>query len=150
MAYPKKIKKVDKDVERDAVSGERKGYKNVTIRRPHGGTISKTKKYEDDVTKTEKIKTGKYGGAKKVVLKTKKQVDAYKNKPSTASRLSQDNNAKRTGAIKPMETTKRRVLKGKAAQKYVDDKKKAAAAEYKSESKTVGRPIRIDAKGDVY
>lgn len=129
---PKKKKqptrKVDQDVERDFVTDERKGYKNVTRPRLHGGTVTKNKTYEGDVTKTEKIKTDRSGKVKKVVLKTRKQVDAYKNKKGTASRLSQDNNAKRTGAIKPKETTSRKVLKGKAAQKHVDDKKKAALA----------------------
>lgn len=128
MADPKKIRTVSKDVTRDDVTDERKGYKTVTRKRPHGGTVTKKKTYEGDVTKTEKVKTDKKGKVKKVVLKARKQVDAYKNKKGTASRLSQDNNAKRTGAIKPKERTSRRVLKGDAAEKYARMKNVAKAA----------------------
>jgi len=128
MADPKKIRTVSKDVTRDDVTDERKGYKTVTRKRPHGGTVTKKKTYKGDVTETEKVKTDRSGKVKKVVLKTRKQVDAYKNKKGTASRLSQDNNAKRTGAIKPKERTSRRVLKGDAAKEYVAKKKLANAA----------------------
>jgi hypothetical protein len=142
----KRIRVVSKDVTRDDVTDERTGYKNVTRQRLHGGTVTTKKKYEGDVTKTEKVKTDRSGKVKKVVLKKRKQVDAYKNKKGTASRLSQDNNAKRTGAIKPKERTSRRVLKGDAAEKYVDDKKKAAA---KAAAKAAVSE-RVKAKADYY
>jgi hypothetical protein len=140
----KRIRVVSKDVTRDDVTDERTGYKNVTRQRLHGGTVTTKKKYEGDVTKTEKVKTDRSGKVKKVVLKKRKQVDAYKNKKGTASRLSQDNNAKRTGAIKPKERTSRRVLKGDAAKEYVAKQElgKAAAKAAVSE--------RVKAKADYY
>lgn len=148
MADPKKIRTVSKDVQRDAVTDERTGYKTVTRKRPHGGTVTKKKKYKGDVTETEKTKTDKKGKVKKVVLKTRKQVDAYKNKKGTASRLSQDNNAKRTGAIKPKETTSRRVLKGDAAKEYVAKKKLSNAAANAAASERVKKKAKEYIKGE--